>query len=465
MYLFANVALLVFPFFVLTLFLSLKPSKAIFASYILGWLYLPLSSINIPGLPDYGKFSATNIAMLPCLMFFAFLRISRFRVHASDLAMAIWILTPFVSSVTNGLGPYDGMSVVVNHSLLYGVPYFAGKIALQSLDDWCILARYLTIGAASYIPLCLIEMRMSPQLHGWCYGFGGRTNFEYSGIFGPFGWQPTVFMNSAFEVSMMFVVSYFLFIAVSSEMPSRMFGVSRFRIPWILGLMVLLCKKWSGFGLLILGHIAVRFKSKWLVSSLFAFSIIYMGFFTSGLYRGEGLSGQVNLLSERRAESLQSRLDNDVRLVEKAMQQPIFGWGGWGRNRVYDENGKDVAVTDSLWMIILGTSGTVGLIAMCSIYILPSFSFLARKEVSRKDEPSTSNLTVINSIGINCVIILALHLIDNLFNAFPSSIYPMLAGGMSVFKLLETGATGSACERGCFAIAKGCSSISMKYKT
>ena len=41
-------------------------------------------------------------------------------------------------------------------------------------------------------------------------------------------------------------------------------------------------------------------------------------------------------INEERAHSLEYRLENEDLLIAKALQRPIFGWGGWGRNCVYD---------------------------------------------------------------------------------------------------------------------------------
>ncbi len=44
-------------------------NKAAVAGYIIGWLYLPLITSDVPGLPPYGKFTAA-IAMLQCILIF-----------------------------------------------------------------------------------------------------------------------------------------------------------------------------------------------------------------------------------------------------------------------------------------------------------------------------------------------------------------------------------------------------------
>ena len=57
---------------------------------------------------------------------------------------------------------------------------------------------------------------------------------------------------------------------------------------------------------------------------------------TTNLWSGESAVELAQLLvGEGRADSLDYRFENDDLLIAKALQQPIFGWGGWGRNRVY----------------------------------------------------------------------------------------------------------------------------------
>ena len=53
-------------------------------------------------------------------------------------------------------------------------------------------------------------------------------------------------------------------------------------------------------------------------------------------------------VGDDRAGSVQFRLDNENMLAKKAMQQPLFGWGGWNRARVFDESGNDLTVTDGV---------------------------------------------------------------------------------------------------------------------
>ena len=72
------------------------------------------------------------------------------------------------------------------------------------------------------------------------------------------------------------------------------------------------------------------------------------------------------------------RMDMENILMKKALEQPFFGWGGWGRNRVIDDEDNDITVTDGLWIMVLGTNGIVGLLALAGVLLLPILAFAIR---------------------------------------------------------------------------------------
>ena len=57
--------------------------------------------------------------------------------------------------------------------------------------------------------------------------------------------------------------------------------------------------------------------------------------------------------------------------MERFEQRPVFGWGGYGRSRIRDEEGEDITIADGLWIIVLGTSGWVGYLSFFGLLVLP----------------------------------------------------------------------------------------------
>lgn len=114
--------------------------------------------------------------------------------------------------------------------------------------------------------------------------------------------------------------------------------------------------------------------------------------------------------------------DDSADRLESAIRH--HDWGGWGRNRVYNDEGNTGSVTDSHWMIILGVYGMIGLLSHFLIFAIPGFFFLSHFGPKTWDN-SWSRLE------FPLAIVLLLYSIDNLFNAFPNSMFPMFAGGLS----------------------------------
>ena len=66
-------------------------------------------------------------------------------------------------------------------------------------------------------------------------------------------------------------------------------------------------------------------------------------------------------------------------LVDKALRQPLLGWGGWGRNLISDDQGNERSVTDGAWIVALGKNGLIGLGGMLGAYLLPVWVFARRQ--------------------------------------------------------------------------------------
>ena len=130
------------------------------------------------------------------------------------------------------------------------------------------------------------------------------------------------------------------------------------------------------------------------------------------------------MINDERAQSLEFRLDNEDLLIAKAMHRPFFGWGGWGRNFVYDESNTGGLPSStgcgwSLWEL----NGCVGLVSMATAMLLPAVLFLKRFPVEQWDDPSLAPAVVI-------AVIVDLYLLDGLFNGMLNVIYIIAAGGL-----------------------------------
>ena len=171
-------ALFGWPVAALFLFLLMRPRRAVIASVILAWLFLPVAGYKLAGIPAYTKTTAAGLAALLGVIAFDSRRLTSFRPTWIDLPMGIWCICPFFASLSNDLGIHDGFTSAFYQSITWGVPYLLGRIYLSDLIGMHDLAFGIFIGGLLYVPLCLLEIRLSPQLHTWVYGFFPHDSFE-----------------------------------------------------------------------------------------------------------------------------------------------------------------------------------------------------------------------------------------------------------------------------------------------
>jgi hypothetical protein len=130
-----------------------------------------------------------------------------------------------------------------------------------------------------------------------------------------------------------------------------------------------------------------------------------------------------DMFNEERAESLAYRLNNENILAERALERPYFGWGSWGGYRVTDEYGKDL-ITDSLWIITLGSRGIIGLTALTTMLLLPMLLVCYDWRVQFWTHPLVAPVVVLG-------LMVALYMFDHLMNGMVNPIFMLACGAVS----------------------------------
>jgi O-antigen ligase len=427
------IALIGWIFIAIAMFAVMTPRRAVLAAFLLGWLFLPQAGIDIPGLPDLNKITATSLGAVIGVLLFDTQRVLRYRFSWVDLPMIVWCLASIPSALLNTtpLGAtsplYDGISGVVKDALTWGVPYFIGRIYFNDFQSIRELAIAIFVGGLIYAPLCLFELRMSPCLHKLVYGFH-PSEFLMTIRYG--GYRPMVFMQHGLMLGMWMTCTSLIgvWLWASGSLP-KLWGMRTG--PIVLGLVIvtIMCKSTGAIMLLALG-LAVLFANKHIRSTALLLAIvvvapIYMFVRAEGFWSGKQLIDLAAIVSEDRAESIEGRLENEDLLTAKAIQKPWFGWGGWGQWRVYDEDtGKDVTVSDGMWIIARGEKGLVGLASVTAVVLLPFILLLIRA-------PAGFWSHAWYGAPAALAMMLMLYSIDNLFNAMLNPIYLLAAGALS----------------------------------
>jgi hypothetical protein len=415
------IALIGFIPFSLILFILMPAQRAVAATLVLGFLFLPPNAqYPLPGLPDYGKYNAIAYAALLGALLFDASALLRFRPAWYDLPMVAFIVAPGLASLSNGLGFNDALSSTFRVVTTWGLAYFLSRVYFANLAGVRDLAIWMVIGAILYIPLCLYEARFSPQLNLHTYGYY-QHDFNQTKRYG--GFRPMVYMNHGLMVGLWMCAATFVAAMLwQSRSVSRIMHMPMSVCAIALGFTAVLCKSFGALSLLLLalvvGMLSRKLRAPMLVLGLLALPVGYMATRGTDLWSGQELIDiSAAMGGQERGGSLQVRIQNEDVLIDHALKQPIFGWGGWERNRpgVRAEAGFRI-ITDGYWVIVLGQRGLFGLAAYVLIMGLPVVLFLWRWRMLAFTHPWLAPALAL------CLVQL-MYLTDLVFNAMINPLY------------------------------------------
>lgn len=406
------------------LFKRFRPAEAAIWAILLSINYLPeVVAIDPPLLPPMDK---TSMAAMWC--FIACLIKARGRLASAKPFRGIDILFIFVlignvgTSLTNSdplvtgpivrpaLGLYDSLALSIKDTLNIYLPFFIGRSMVRNRNDLADLTRILLQTGLVYTLLALFEIRMSPQLHNTFYGFH-QMDFSMTMRFG--GYRPTIFMQTGMAVAMYLLGSSMMAIARYRAGMAKLWQV--LYLPFI----VVICKS-SGaviYGILLWPVLWFSKKFRLFVPTFFvATALLYPVLRSTDIFPADALVEYAEGFNEERALSLWFRFDQEWQLMERARERPIFGWGAYDRNRIFDPTtGEDLSITDGDWAIQVGTRGAVGFLGMYGLLTIPVMLlfFRIRKLRSKRDRRLIAAVALLSAT-------LTVDLLPNgLFNCLP----------------------------------------------
>lgn len=391
------------------LFKRFKPAEAAVWAMMLSVNYLPeVVAFDPPALPPLDK---TSMAALWC--FIACLIKSPDRIRNAkpfrgiDLLFVLMLIGNVGTSLTNGdalvTGPvvrpnlslYDAFAMAVKDTLGIYLPFFIGRAMIQSRADLNALTRIVFSTGLFYSLLALIEVRMSPQLHKTLYGFH-QINFSMAIRFG--GYRPMIFMQTGMAVSMYLLGSSMMAIARYRA------GLAKLWTVVYLPAVVVVCKS-SGaviYGILFWPLLLFSKRFRIIVPTALALmSLLYPVLRGTDVFPADALVEYAEGFNEERALSLWFRFDQEFQLMERARERPVFGWGGYDRNRLFDPaTGEDLSITDGDWAIQIGTRGAVGFLGMYGMMTIPCLLlfFRMRRLRSKLDRRLLAALALMSSV-------------------------------------------------------------------
>jgi hypothetical protein len=398
---FAYLVLFSWPLVALALFRLLPLERAMIWTLIGGHLLLPSEThIKIPMLPalDRSLIPAAS-ALILCAIMAPKQRLS------PDLSartgrmvivglLALVLFTPILTILQNsqpivdgrvflpGLRLYDAFGLI-SLILFQMMPFWLGMRYLNTTESHKILLEIIAISGLIYTLPALLEIRMSPQLHVWVYGFFPQDFIQHMRAG---GFRPLVFLNHGLMLGIYFCISIIASIVLYREALREKKRATHWLIAAIWLTIVLYFSKTLGaFALaLIFGGTALVFGRRLQVALALGVAFVVMFY---PMLRGAGwipvdtVYNMALSISEERAASLKFRLDNEDALLTHANKKPLAGWGSWGRNSLYDpETGQMTSITDGIWLIFIGVYGWLGYIGRFGLLTVPILLYAWRRK-------------------------------------------------------------------------------------
>lgn len=431
--------LAIWPVVTVMLFALLSAHRALIWTVVGAYLVLPVrTSFEVPMVPPLDKTTLSNLSILLCCTLLV--REKWLAALKDPVAMALaslFILSPFVTAFFNReplvyhdrfippMGMYDALAQAAANGITL-IPFVAAY-GLINTDQrrWHALA-ILVIAALAYSVLMLIEVRLSPQLHRIVYGFFPHSFAQQ--VRGG-GFRPIVFLGHGLLVAIFCAMA--VIAAIARWRAAQ--GQQKIRTGTIVvyfGVVLVLCKSMGAVILTVVFAPILAFLRARRVAVISAAMclvlILYPAIRSAGLVPTATISEIAGSFSADREDSLGFRLVNEDQLLERAAEKPMFGWGSWGRNRIYSsQNGKDLSVTDGTWIITLGAWGWVGYIAMFGLLGGGCVRHLVRRKRAGPTSVASAALCLL----------LTINLLDSIPNASIRPVTWLLAGAIAAMSI------------------------------
>lgn len=378
--------LALWPFITLVIFRRLPVEKALIWALLAGYLVLPPppAGFDFPLLPAFDKETIPSISVfLICFFMYSDRGSLLPQTLLPRIFLAAFIFSPAFTVLTNGepvfygqvgirgLGMTD-LIALCSLQFIKVIPFLLARQFLTTAEHQKEILKIFVFAGLAYSILMLIEVRMSPQLNIWIYGYFQHV-FGQMVRFG--GYRPIVFLYHGLWVALfaMTVVIAALALAKSET------GKVKLRAYLACGYMLVVLILCKSMGSLIFAALLIPlvflFKRNTQIRVAALIGILAIGY---PLLKGmdlvpvDWMLDQAASVSEERAASLKFRFDNEDILRERAMLKPLFGWGSWGRNHILDPvSGIILTVTDGRWIIVIGVYGWIGFLAEFGLLTLP----------------------------------------------------------------------------------------------
>ncbi len=425
----------------LLLFMRFSRPVAVIIGCLVGTLFLPevqwspvppnnAQPIRFPPF-DFTKINAISYGLLFGWLIMDRRSLRNIRWNRWDLPAIILGIFPAVACLLAEQSGKDAFSAFRFSLLQWTVPYFIGRLYLSDAAGCRRVCIALVIGATVYVPLCLLENRIAPQLHNLVYGFQQHSFLQVM-RFG--GYRPMVFMQHGLAVAMFMslgVMSLFWLwrsgVWPANELPSflrRLTGL----LFIVLAVTAVFCKSIGAIGLGIAGigtlFISETVRVRWLWFALIVVMPVYVTCRASGMLKADAVISMMgSKLEQERTESFEFRLVNEDKFMAAMGHLSLTGMGNDPVIRPKDHNSSPLII-DGQWMIEYFTNGIVGLVALMAFFLAPAIRFLRHHPPEGWATPAVAPAAIAAMISI-------LLAIDCIPNAMLNPFYMLVVAALN----------------------------------
>ena len=413
---------------------SYPPTNAIFPYWILGTC--------LPSDHFFTRASVTGITCLIGVLLVDRPSFRRFQLGFWDLPMLVWCTVPLMSAFANFQGFFPALRSELYQNLAWGVPYLFGRLYFTDTASLRMAAKAFVLAGMAYVPICLIEIFTGPQIYAHLYGY---QPYRWVGAQRYVGFRPVGLLEDGNQLGIWMATSALIAIWLwRRRLAGPILGIP---IAWISGtlfVVTLLCQSGGSIVLLfcLLPFVFVRqsYLPRVLAALLLLGVVGSMGLRLANVVSLQSLvkhnqvaSSAAHFLKSIKRGSFGWRLSQDERHVTSALEKPLLGSGEWDWWRASSSRPW------GLWLLAFGMYGSVGLLALECLQLLPIARVLwgpfAPGDIAGFDLRGALASAILMSA------------IDNLMNG--SMILPLLlvVGGLSTPSLAVSASTAARGQR------------------
>ena len=432
----APLSLLVFPLFMVGLFMAYRPPNAVAISLFVAEMFLPPLYV-LPISPSWlGKWSIPGlVCWLYCMLWArSSLRGSK-PFRGIEFVFLLGAAGNFMTYWTNRdpiqYGPVylpgetykDFASDTARLIVEQWAVFYLGRVLFKTSRDLVALCRIAALSIAVYSLPILYEIRMSPSLNRLLYGFQA-SNFDMTVRWG--GYRPTVFFYNGLPLAAFTLACTVMALALAraririAQLPTKALCV-------YLAAILVICKSTGAivyavflFPLVLL---ASARRTLMLSTILVTIFVVYPFLRFNDVVPTKSIVDLFTGLSPERAGSLRYRFDMEQGMADLTVKRPWFGWGAWDRNFAHDSvTGERLSVPDGSVIIAVSSHGLVGFF---TTYFPFAFAVLRAPRYINRIRSRRDRL-LMSALAVNCAVIL-FDLILN--SAFPPA-FMLLFGAL-----------------------------------